>query len=105
VAEVYEADADIYRRPVGFDPAVHDVPESAGVESTAECRALLAAAVDTMKSLPPVQQAVLAYHFYEGVPLEDIAAGLGIAMDEVTAAYESGVLAVFRTLRRAARNE
>ena len=63
---------------------------------------MLAVAVDTMKSLPPLQQLVLACHFYEGVPLEDIAAGLRIALDEVTEVHNLAVVAVHAALARSA---
>jgi hypothetical protein len=64
VAQVYETQADIFRRPVSFDPADpgHDYADLADVEGQAELSGMLAAAVDTMKSLPPQQQFVLAYH-------------------------------------------
>ena len=107
VAQVYETQADIASRPVSYNPADpgHDYADPEDVEDQAELAGMLAVAVDTMKSLPPLQQLVLACHFYEGVPLEDIAAGLRIALDEVTEAHDLAVVAVHAALARSADAE
>jgi DNA-directed RNA polymerase specialized sigma24 family protein len=76
--------------------------DAGGFEGTAESRALLAAAVAALQKLPPIQQLVIAYHYHQEISLGDIAAGLGLPLDEITSAYESAVVAVHHALAHAA---
>jgi DNA-directed RNA polymerase specialized sigma subunit len=104
IGQVRHARAELARRPVPLVvDEVHDVPDLADVEGEAGLRDLLASAVGTMKSLPVLEQVVLALVHHQERSLEDVAEGLGLPLDEVTAAYESGVLAVHAALARASR--
>jgi DNA-directed RNA polymerase specialized sigma24 family protein len=62
---------------------------------------MLASAVDTMKSLPPQQQVVLALHYFAEIELAEIASRLGLNLDEVTAAHEEAVVAVHGAMTQA----
>jgi RNA polymerase sigma factor FliA len=103
--QVSETLAALARRPVGFDPAEHDVQDTADTESSAVVDALLAEAVTAMQGLPLAVQLVLVLTFYSEMSVRQAAELLGMSAGEVTVLQQQGVLAVREALEKAARSE
>jgi hypothetical protein len=59
---------------------------------------MLAAAVACMRSLPPIQQFVLACHYHQEISLEGIADRLRLPLEQVTEAHDAAVIAVHAAL-------
>jgi RNA polymerase sigma factor for flagellar operon FliA len=101
--EVNQTLAAMARRPVGFDPAEHDVQAAADTESNAVVDDLLGTAVSVMQDLPLPVQFSLVLTFYNGLTAKQAAEVLGMEAGEVTALQQQGVLAVHQVLARAAK--
>jgi RNA polymerase sigma factor for flagellar operon FliA len=101
--QVSETLVAMSQRPVGFDPAEHDVPAVADTESSAVVDDLLEIAVSSMRDLPLPVQFVLTLTFYSGLTVKQAAEVLDMEAGEVTALQQQGVLAVHQVLAKAAR--
>jgi RNA polymerase sigma factor for flagellar operon FliA len=103
--QVSDTLAAMARRPVGFDPAEHDVQDAADTESSAVVDDLLATAVGVMQELPLPVQFALALTFYSGLTVKQAAEALGMEAGEVQQLQQTGVLAVHSVLAHAAREK
>jgi DNA-directed RNA polymerase specialized sigma24 family protein len=101
-AEVSQTIAAMARRPVGFDPAEHDVTDSADTESHVVVSDLLNAAVSALEELPVTEQFAAVLTFYCGLTPKDAAKVLGMGVAEVTALQQQAAVAVHRVLAEAA---
>jgi hypothetical protein len=101
-AEVSETLAAMARRPVGFDPVEHDVPDNADTESHVVVSDLLDAAVSALEAQPVAVQFCTVLVFYCGLTPKQAASVLGLQAAEVTTMMQQGALAVHSALARAA---
>lgn len=100
--QVSDTLAAMARRPVGFDPVEHDVPDNADTESGAVVADLLGTAVRSLRSLPPQAQLATALTFYHGMSAKQAAEVLGADAAEVATWQQQAVLAVHQALLEAA---
>jgi DNA-directed RNA polymerase specialized sigma subunit len=101
-AEVSETLAAMARRPVGFDPVEHDVPDNADTESHVVVSDLLDAAVSALEAQPVAVQFAVVLTFYCGLTPKQAASVLGLQAAEVAGMQQSGAIAVHKALADAA---
>jgi RNA polymerase sigma factor for flagellar operon FliA len=104
VAQVRETLAGIARRPVSFDPALHDVEDLASAEGSVMMGSVLQAAVAAMHALSSAGQVILVFHYYLQRSLGQIAEDLGLTADRAAELHNEGVVAVHAAMARAARD-
>jgi RNA polymerase sigma factor (sigma-70 family) len=101
-AQIRDTIAAVARRPVSADAEPVDVAEDDDVEGQAQVRLLLAAAVDTIRTLPEEVQIVLALRYYSQAEPAEIASLLNRTADEVAVFHMRGITAVRAAMVQAA---
>lgn len=72
------------------------------VESSAVVSAMQQLLVQTIDSLPRLQQQVVFLHYYAGMDMADISAELGTRLSSVRVAHNEAILIIHSVMRRAA---
>lgn len=100
--EVRNTQRDMVHRVVSADSDDCELRAAADVESSVFTRGLLRVVVDTVRTLPVDQQAVIALHYHAGMRLQQVAATMGITESRASGLHAKAVLTVHRALADAA---
>jgi RNA polymerase sigma factor FliA len=104
-AQIRDTVAAVARRPVSFDAEPADAPEDEDVESQAQVRIMLAAAVTAIRRLPEEIQIVLALRYHRDASPGEIAPLLNRTPAEVDALCTRGITVVREAMAGAIAEE
>lgn len=100
--EVRNTQRDMTHRVVSADTDDCELRASTDVESSVFTRGLLRVVVETVRTLPYDQQAVVALHYHTGMKLQEVAAAMGITDSRASGLHAKAVLAIHQALADAA---
>lgn len=93
------------RRPMSMDAEDLEPPGRQDVESSIFVGDVLANMVSVLRGLPGEQQVVIVLHYHRGLKLQAVAQLMGITESRASQLHARAVLAVYRRLVDAARQE
>jgi RNA polymerase sigma factor for flagellar operon FliA len=103
VKEVRGTIRGMAQRPVSLEAEDLDPQSTGSVESSIFTQQVLSQVVETVKSLPEEEQAVLALHYFSGLQLQQVASSMGISESRASALHANAVLAVHANMVTAAQ--